>query len=362
MRKPEYYTKKLFFGLLKLLSGKSSKSKVQPSFGERRNILLIRLNNIGDALVTTPLIEQLKNKIYCNIDILCHRRNSVVFENNKSVDNIFILEKGFFNFFRMLFRARRKKYYCIVDTHNDVSATANLFLLLLKSEYRFGFRKEENNLYTGVIEKPDSAKTHIAEQILHLLKLFGVEPDLKSVRIVYDYSNESSEFAADYLERNFPEKKFLIGINLFAGSTARYWGTENFLKLLNFLERYPVNIILIAPEKLPADIDELAGRAPVFRNDFDKLAALISKLDLLITPDTSVIHLASAYGVAVFGLYVHYNTDEMIWKPYGADFEYVVTEEATLAGVRYEEAEGKLKGFLEVRIVDFTQRGDSIKN
>lgn len=350
MRKPEYYTKKLFFGLLKLIFRKSGKSKAQPSFGERRDILLIRLNNIGDALVTTPFIEQLKNKIDCGIDVLCHRRNSVVFENNKSVDNIYILEKGFINFFRALFRARGKKYYCIVDTHNDVSATVNLFLLLLKSEYRFGFRKEENNLYTGVIEKPDSARAHVAEQILQLLKLFRVEPDLKSVRIVYDYTNESSEFAEDYLKRNFPEKKFLAGINLFAGSPARYWGTDNFLKLLNFLERYNINIILIAPEKLPSDINELSKRARVFRYDFDKLAALISKLDLLITPDTSVIHLASAYGVAVFGLYVHYNTDEMIWKPYNSDFEYVMTEEATLAGVRYEEVEGKVKGFLEERI------------
>ena len=346
MRKPEYYTKKLFFGLLKLISGKSGKSRTQPSFGERRNILLIRLNNIGDALVTTPFIEQLKNKIDCEIDVLCHRRNSVVFENNKSVNNIFILNKGFFNFFRTLFRARRKKYYCIVDTHNDISATVNLFLLLLKSEYRFGFRKEENNLYSGVIEKPDSSKTHVAEQILQLLKLFGVEPDLKTVRIVYDYTNKSSEFAADYLRRNFPEKKFVIGINLFAGSLARYWGTENFLGLLNFLETYPVNVILIAPGKLPADIGELAGKAPVFRNDFDKLAALISKLDLLVTPDTSVIHLASAYRIPVFGLYVHFNTDEMIWKPYNSDFEFVLTKERTLDSIHYEEVERKLKIFL----------------
>jgi ADP-heptose:LPS heptosyltransferase len=68
---------------------------------------------------------------------------------------------------------------------------------------------------------------------------------------------------------------------------------------------------------------------------------------LLITPDTSVIHLASAYSVPVFGLYVHFNTDEMIWKPYNSDFECVITKERTLDSIYYEEVERKLKIFLE---------------
>ena len=350
MRKPEYYTKKLFFGLLKLISGKSGKSKSQPSFEERQNILLIRLNNIGDALVTTPFIEQLKNKIDCGIDVLCHRRNSVVFENNKSVDNIFILEKGFFNFFRTLFRARRKNYYCIVDTHNDVSATVNLFLILLKSEFRFGIKKPDNNLYTHAVDLPEPEKYHYCERPLFLMSLFGIQPDFEKAGLVYNFSRESEDFAKEFVINNFKDTKFLIGINLFAGSPARFWGTDNFRKLITFLKTYPVNIILLAPPRPPVNIDDLGSEARILKTDFDKLAAVISKLNLLITPDTSAVHLASVYGVPVFGLYVHNNPDDIIWSPYKTDFEYAATTEETLTSVVYEEAEEKLKGFLEGRI------------
>jgi ADP-heptose:LPS heptosyltransferase len=350
MRKPEYYTKKLFFGLLKLIFRKSGKDNLQPTFIEKRNILLIRLNNIGDALVTTPFIGQLKNKIDCNIDILCHKRNSVVFENNKSADNVFVLEKGFINFFRMLFRIRKNKYYCIVDTHNDVSATVNLFLILAKSDFRFGVKKQDSNLYTHTIDIQEPLKYHYCERPLFLLNLFGVKPDFENAGPVYNFRRESEDFVKEFKTNNFKDSKFLIGINLFAGSLARFWGTENFKKLILFLKSYPVDIILITPGKVPVNIDELSDKAKILKTDFDKLAALISKLDLLITPDTSAVHLASAYGTPVFGLYVHNNPDDIIWSPYRTDFEYAATTEETLASIKYEDAEGKLKGFLEKRI------------
>ena len=57
---------------------------------------------------------------------------------------------------------------------------------------------------------------------------------------------------------------------------------------------------------------------------FDKFAAMIFQLNLLITPDTMAVHLASANKVNVFGLYVH-DTASMIWSPYGSDFEFAET-------------------------------------
>ena len=52
------------------------------------------------------------------------------------------------------------------------------------------------------------------------------------------------------------------------------------------------------------------------------------KLDFLITPDTSVVHIASIKKIPIFGLYVKYNTDDMIWSAYNCDFEAVVTRRA----------------------------------
>jgi len=346
IKRPEYYTKKILFGLLKIIFGNPHNNCTKPDFSLQRNILVIRLNNIGDALVTTPFLEQLNKNLNYKIDVLCHSRNSLVFINNKSIKELFILKKGIYNFVKCLFKLRKKIYYCIVDTHNDVSATVNLFLLFLKSKYRFGFNKSENNLYTKVIERPDASKTHIIEQILTLLILFGIQPDKNTAKVIYEFSEDSNVYINKFLTEHFPERKFLIGVNLFAGSMARYWGTEKFLRLMNFLKKYQVNTLLIAPEILPFKIDELENNFQLIKLNYVRLAALMSKLNLLITPDTSVVHLASAYKVPVFGLYVHFNTDEMLWKPYNTEFECAITKKATLDSIQYEEVESKLKPML----------------
>jgi len=49
----------------------------------------------------------------------------------------------------------------------------------------------------------------------------------------------------------------------------------------------------------------------------------------------------------VFGLYVKYNTTDMVWSPYQTDFEYVETTEPTLKNISFTEVEKKLNPFGE---------------
>ncbi len=70
-------------------------------------------------------------------------------------------------------------------------------------------------------------------------------------------------------------------------------------------------------------------------------------LNLLVTPDTAAVHLASAFYIPVFGIYVQYATEEMIWSPYRSDFEYVLTREPNLKNVTFEEVASELGSFLK---------------
>ena len=85
----------------------------------------------------------------------------------------------------------------------------------------------------------------------------------------------------------------------------------------------------------------------IFTSEFDNFCALISKLNFLFTPDTSTVHIAAAFNVPVFGIYVNYNTDEIIWTPYNTIFDAVITKEPTLHNIMFSDVEKKLKPFLE---------------
>jgi ADP-heptose:LPS heptosyltransferase len=96
----------------------------------------------------------------------------------------------------------------------------------------------------------------------------------------------------------------LIGINISAGGEARFWGIQE-LSCFDFIynRKYPElrPILLYQPsdeEKANTIVDGIKNvvLSPLTKT-FDQFAAMIKKLSFLISPDTSAIHLASAFSI-----------------------------------------------------------------
>lgn len=331
----------LFFGKVNRKNGKYI-------FNENSKILFIRLNRIGDALVSTPLIHAVKNKLNCKIFLLADKKNHIAFKNNNDINELIIFEKGIKGFIKVRKFVKENNIDTIVDLHDDTSTTVSFLIAFCKAQNKFGLEKENKKIYTSTAERIDASKYHIIERNIQLTKLFGFETDISKLKIIYNPSEDSIKNVNNFFAEKFKEKKSLIGINISAGSMARFWGIERYNKLIEFLKKYSVNIVLLST---PAEVhfaNEIADKKTVvFSPNFDEFAAVISKLNLLISPDTAAVHLASAFATPVFGLYVHYDTDDVIWSPYGCEFEAVITKEANLQNVSFEEVEKKLKPFLE---------------
>jgi ADP-heptose:LPS heptosyltransferase len=54
-------------------------------------------------------------------------------------------------------------------------------------------------------------------------------------------------------------------------------------------------------------------------------SAVIEKLALFITPDTSLVHIARSLSVPVVGLYSRFMSNFILWRPYGQDDGAVVS-------------------------------------
>ena len=74
MKKIEFLVKNIFLNIL-LFINRSPKSKKDLTLSPSSKILFIRLNRIGDALVTTPLISAVKKSTKCKIHILSDKKN-----------------------------------------------------------------------------------------------------------------------------------------------------------------------------------------------------------------------------------------------------------------------------------------------
>ena len=367
MKRIEIFLRNILLNFLLAISSSKKKSSQKSdrnvdsnSSLEFSKILFIRLNRIGDALVTTPLLHLIKNNLNPKIYVLCDKKNAVAFQNNDDINEVVIFKKSLHGYLDVLKFIKGNRIDCIVDLHDDVSTTVSFLVALSKVRNKFALEKENKKLYTATIPKLDSRKFHVVERMLELAKLFGInEIDYSDVRIHYQLNEKSINEANTFITENFDIKKLLVGVNISAGSDARFWGIKRFQKLVNFLEESNVNILLLADSK---DLDKakiIAGGQTssegassskhklYFSDSFDKFAAMISKIDLLFTPDTMAVHLASAFNKRVFGVYVKYKTEDMIWSPYNVDFDCVVTEEPNLENVTYEQVIAKFKPFLE---------------
>jgi len=347
MKKLESFLKNILLRILLFLKRrKPDPSKVH--FNTHSKILFIRLNRIGDALVTTPLIKEVKEKLGCQIDILADQKNHFIFANNPHVDNIFIFQKGFYGFQDALKIMGGRKYDAVVDLHDDISATVSFLLAFCQCYNIFGFSKGNDHVYTKTVPRPDPRTTHVVDRLLALEELFSIQADQNS-HIIYCVNERIKTKVHNSVIKRFPDKRFLLGINISAGSDARFWGINKYIQLHKTLSAYDIDIVFLCSTrdiKLAMAITN--DKEKIFYSpSFDEFSAMISELDMLFTPDTSVIHIASAFNIPLFGLYVKYNTNDMIWSPYKSDYDFVVTEEPNLHNISLDQVIIKFIPFLE---------------
>lgn len=346
MKKLEIFLKNILLKIL-LSFNKPGASLPLPEIGPNSRVLFIRLNRIGDALVTTPLLKYISEKCKCKTDILADRKNSFIFNYTSNKHDIILYKKGLREFFKLISQINNNKYDVIVDLHDDISTTVSFILALSKSPYKFGLTKGNEQLYTHTVQRLAPDKYHVVNRILEISKLFNLVPPAET-NIDFVLSEEAKNYAKDFISKH-NLKRFKVGINISAGSSARFWGVERFKKITEYFSAFDADIlILTAPTDIRAAEIISNEKYPVyFSEKFEKFCALISELDFLFSPDTSIIHIASAFRIPLFGIYVKYNTNDIIWYPVASKYEVAVTEEPNFENLDFNEVRDKLKPFFE---------------
>ncbi len=289
---------------------------------------------IGDVLVSTPLFEVLK-RLYpgATLDVLLSSNNYFVLENDPNIRKRWMYTKRVFSTFNLVRSLRRERYDFLVDLMDNPSATSTVLSLLAGARSTVGIEKENTFAYDIAVPMLSRRETHIVDRIAQLLTPFGIDPSKEQLHIRYYPADSSKEIVRRFLERHAPGRVRIVGVNISAGSDVRFWGIENFKELLSrMLEAFPGYPVLLLYKPSDRQRAETLHRmapwsllAPETAT-FDQFAAFVGKLSLLITPDTSAVHLASAFNIPSVVLYVQSNKELRIWEPYHTPCETLVTD------------------------------------
>lgn len=348
MKEIEIFFKKILLTIYLLFHAKAER-KDELILNTSSKILLVRLNKIGDALVTTFLVKLLKNQTGCTIDVIADKKNHFIFSSLPFVDNIYIFPKKVDKIKELKEKINSGNYDAVFDLHDDVSTTVTMFIGSLKCKNKVGFKRTNHKIFNYLVPYPDPHKYHVIERYLSFADFLKLDYDKNEIRVLFPLNNETKLEVQNNIENKFAEKKYLVGINISAGSEARFWGIERYKELISYFKRYDVNLLVIATENDRAKAEKLLDeKVELFINpDFNRFAACVGTVDFLFTPDTSIIHLASAYNIPTFGIFVKYNTENVIWYPYNTVHETVVIEDPTFENLDYNSVHDKLEPFFE---------------
>ena len=279
-------------------------------------ILLFRLERIGDLLMSLQAIDDVVQAAPgAAIDLVVGSWNAELASRIRGLHRIEMLDAPWLArgdagmpFSAMLARAgswRHRHYDLAVNLEPDIRG--NLLVAATRAARTAGFRSGGGGALLDVA-LPYDPRSHTSRNAQRLVAaIFDVPPRTASARL--DLTAADRQRAAEFLPAS---SRPLIGMHVSGGRAIKQWDPERFAELAaRLVHAHDATIVLTgtaADRDLFAPVERLVKAARIVdaagRLDLPALAAVLERLDLLVTGDTGPMHLAAAVGtpvVTVFG-------------------------------------------------------------
>ena len=259
-------------------------------------ILIIHTAFIGDIVLSTPLIKKIKDT-YPDSDItyVTTPSGEAILKNNPHLNNIIVYDKrgehkGISGVWQLGKRLRYENFNIVITPHRYLRSS--ILSWLSRSPIRKGYDIASGScLFTEKI-KYDRTK-HEVEKLLSF-----VAPENKKRYEIELYPGEKEKMKGDNLwKENLLEDKKVVVLAPGSKWFTKQWPVEYFNKLAESLKKLSnVRLIVVGGKdeiNLPIEkenIIDMRGKTSLL-----ELADILSRADVVVTNDSSPIHIASAF-------------------------------------------------------------------
>jgi len=270
-------------------------------------ILIFSFSFIGDAVLSTAVIQPLRNRFpEAKLTFLVGPNAKGVLSGDMRIDDVLEYDNrrkhsGLSGKYKLIKSLRQKKFDLVVDLRDSIWSRC------------IGVKRWGTALR--------GRELHAVTRYLNALERHGVDTGGALPKLTFSEIEEkkADDFLTQYkIDPNFP----LIGIHPGGNWVYKRWDAEHFARIGSILmDDFQAQILLFAgPNEF--DLQEkvalmMKGHPVLVRErDLRQVAALISRCNLYVGNDTGPMHIATAVGtsvVAIFG-----PTDYRRSGPYGS--------------------------------------------
>ncbi len=329
--------------------------KLNFDFGRVDKILVVRQHNqLGDMLCAVPLLRALREKFpESKITLVASPINYEAVQHNPFVDEVLNFDKVKFlksppNFLQFIKKIRSNFDIAIVPSTVSISSTSNFIAYLSKAKIRIGPKSidgKENITsflfnYQIVLDWTKEEKKHQTERNLDIVRPFGIDTD--DLSVVIPYFEEDKKFAEEFLRER---EKFncVIGYHPGAGKVKNRWSAKNFAQLaIKLSEKFNALTLITAGPMDETPVREMLthinGKIKylLLKNErITRVIAVIDSIELLITNDTGIMHVAGATKTPVISLFGPTNPYQ--WAPLGKNKFFIYSKTGEINDITVEQ-------------------------
>ena len=278
--------------------------------GTPQKILIIRLSSIGDIILSTPFIRQVRIRFpNAQIDFVIKDIYKDLVKCNPYINNLYNLQlnKNKSELTTLRKKIEKESYDIVFDLHNNLRSNYLKRNIGAGSIHSIHKGKLKQSLLVWFKINTYDRAIQIPERYFKVAREFGIKDDGEGLELYWD--NE--------IKTSAKEKSNSFGINLNepifglapgAGFYTKRWPLKKFENLIDLVrQQYKMQVVVFGGEEDIAIGSELKKNKNVINlcGELSLLetAYLISKGKVLVSNDTGLMHMATAVKTPVLAIF-----------------------------------------------------------
>jgi len=297
-----------------------------------KKILLISLTNIGDVILTFPVMDILKQDFpEARLSVVIGPKAETLLKGNPHLDKIFIFNKhqSTFKMISWVWQLRQQHFDLVIDLRNTAIP------LLLGARHK-----------TPLLVKKDKTQ-HMREKHLQRLKMIYDDTQdrhceaQRGKAISVFISDKDQQYVEKLMKDEIGKDQEFVVVAPGAADQAKRWTEEGFVEIADRIIKEGMGVVFVGDQKdqdiARRIVQKMQGKAVNLcgQTTLIQSAELIQQAQWMMTNDSAPMHLASYLNIPTLALFGP--TSPQNYGPWSAKSAFIQGENGSMQSIKSEE-------------------------
>jgi ADP-heptose:LPS heptosyltransferase len=267
--------------------------------------MVVQLGRIGDLILLTPMFDVLKEQFSAEVTLLVGPSNYSIIKGHPAVDKVIVLDKAPHKLTPTMVQLLIKRFDVWLDPRDHFSTEGRLLAQIGRAKMKIGFNPQsKKEVFTHNISN-DNRDLHQVQIGLNALKPLGYNFGNEIPRPTLPVNGNSEQKVGEFIGNS--GNKFTL-LNISASKDDKMWHEDLWVKFINSQSKQLGELIICHAPNHTGVANSILAKLDGNRRSFcspeiSDIVSLIKRASLLISPDTSLVHIAAAFNIPVLALY-----------------------------------------------------------